>query len=131
MSAAKVDPDGIMETLDGKAGPPEVVTSADVADPEKLARRLQQAYSDIAELKRRYNPKVVYHWDRVVDDTTTTKFRFEHGLGRINWYIVRWKTTSGSGTPPYLDEHGDTDADALVLISGNAGTVSIRIEGAG
>lgn len=130
MSAAYTDGSTVTQ-LDGKAAPDLVVTAEDVKDSEKLARMLQGALKDLAELKRRWNPRVMYFRDLAVTATTTTIIRLEHGFGgRVNWEIVRWDANVAA-TAPRIDEDSSTDANALCLVSGVAGTVTIRVEAAG
>lgn len=131
MPAAIVQSDGLVRQLDTRAGEPIVVTSEDVKDPEKLARLLQQALRENAELRRRYAPRVLYFRDQAVTATTTTPIRLTHNFnGKVNWSVVRWGG-SAAGSSYGLDEHADTDANTLVLVSGVAGTATIRVEEAG
>lgn len=130
MSTAIVN-DGRVRQLDARADTPVVVTAADVTDAEKLSRMLQQALRDVEDMKRRWNPRVVYFQDLAVTATTTTVIRLEHGFGgRVNWEVSRWDA-SVAGTGVRIEEHADTDNGALCLVSGAAGTVTIRVEEAG
>lgn len=126
MSAALVASDGLVRQLDTRAGEPIVVTSQDVKDPEKLARLLQQALRENAEFRRRWTPRELYFRDQVVDGTGTTKYRLTHGFnGRVTYEAVY------ASDYPRLKIHADTDANTLVLVSGTACTVDIRVREAG
>lgn len=131
MSSAKYA-SGRMTQLDGKATADEVVTVEDVKDAEKLARRLQKAYADIAELKRRWNPRRIYFYDVAVDNTGTTQYQFAHNFSsRVNWWAVDWQSTVVAGNQCTLERHSATTDNTLVLVSGIAGTVSLCVEEAG
>lgn len=131
MSAAYFDVDGNVVQLDGKASPDEVATAADVADPEKLARMVTALRRDVAELKRRWNPRKTYFRDQVVTASTTTKIRLEHGFGgRVNFWPCDWKPTV-AGTEARIERHGDSDDNTLVVVSNAAGTVTVLVEAAG
>lgn len=131
MSAAIVESTGVIRQLDTRAGEQIVVTSEDVKDAEKLARMLQQALRENAELRRRYTPRELYFRDQPVTATTTTKIRLTHNFGgKVNWAVVRWDG-SAAGSSYGIDEHADTDANVLVLVSSVAGTATIRVWEAG
>jgi hypothetical protein len=131
VSTAVVESDGEVRQLDGKAGTPIVVTAEDVQDPAKLARMLQTAMRELAELRRRYNPRVTYLRDVAVTNTGAVLYRFAHGFGgRVNWYVAQWDPAS-VGTEVRLDQHADTDANTLVLVSGASGRVTVKVEEAG
>jgi hypothetical protein len=131
VSAAYVDSFGDVVKLDGRADVPINVTADDVQDADKLARMLQTALREIAMLRRRWNPDVLFFRDRTVDATAATKYRLAHQFaGRVNWYVAKWDPTV-AGTEVRLDEHADTDENTLVLVSAAAGVVTIKVEAAG
>ena len=131
MSAAIVENDGSVRQLDTRAGEQINVTSEDVKDVEKLARLLQQALRENAELRRRWAPRELYFRDQAVTATTTTKIRLTHNFGgKVNWTVARWDG-SAAGASYGIDEHADTDANTLVLVSSVAGTATIRVWEAG
>lgn len=129
MTAARIDASGKVYRLDGSILPRAAVTPADVQEPAKLARLVAEAHRAAAEANARANPRRIDHEDVAVDNTGTTKYRFEHGFGgRVRWWVVGW---SGASAGPQLIEDGDTGNDTLVLVSKVAGTVTVRIEEAG
>lgn len=131
MPAAIVHNDGVIRQLDTRAGEPIVVTSDDVKDMEKLARLLQQALRENAEIRRRWAPRELFFRDQAVTATTTTKIRLTHNFnGKVNWAVVRWDG-SAAGSSFGIDEHADTDANTLVLVSSVAGTATVRVWEAG
>lgn len=131
MSAAWIDEDGNVKQLDSKAVPPETLTASDVGDLERLARTINAVREELAEIKRRWSPRVTYFRDQAVTATTTTVIRLEHGFGgRVNWEVAHW-APSVAGTEVRLGQHAETDADTLCLASGAAGTVTVRVEEAG
>ncbi len=131
MSAAIVESDGSIRQLDARAGEPINVTSDDVKDAEKLARLLQQSLRENAELRRRWAPREIYFRDQAVTSTTTTKIRLTHNFnGKVNWKVVRWDG-SAAGSSYGIDEHAETDANTLVIVSSVAGTATIHVWEAG
>lgn len=131
VSAAIIERSGEVRQLDTRAGEQINVTSEDVKDPEKLARLLQQALRENAENRRRWAPRELYFRDQAVTATTATKIRLSHGFdGKVNWTVVRWDG-SAAGSSYGIDEHADTDANTLVLVSSVAGTATIRVWEAG
>jgi hypothetical protein len=131
MPSAIVQSDGLVRQLDARAGEPIVVTSEDVKDAEKLARLLQQALRENAELRRRWAPRELYFRDQAVTATTATKIRLTHNFnGKVNWAVVRWDGNA-AGSSYGIDEHADTDANTLVIVSSVAGTATIRVWEAG
>ena len=119
--------------LDGRAPSNIVVTSKDVQDPERLARMVQELAREVVHLKRTWTPSRMYFRDRTVTATNTTKILFHHGFGgRVNWWVARWDSLPAAAGAPYgLDEHADSDANTLVLVSSVAGVVTICVEAAG
>lgn len=131
MPAALVASDGIVRQLDTRAGEQINVTAKDVEDPKNLARLLQQALRENAELRRRWAPRELYFRDQTLTTTVATKIRLTHGFrGLVNWAVVRWDASS-PGAAPALDQHADTDENTLVLVSTVAGTATIRVWEAG
>lgn len=131
MSAAYATNSGQVVQLDAKSSPEEVLTPEDAADPEKLSKLLMRALKDIADLKRRWNPRVMYFRDIAVTATATTKVNFEHGFaGRVNWAVYKWDANV-AGTPASVEEDPSTDANTLVLVSGAAGIITLRVEESG
>lgn len=129
MSAAIVENTGTVRQLDARAGEQINVTSADVKDAEKLARLLQQALRENAELRRRWAPRELYFRDQALPASGSV--RLTHNFrGLVNWAVVRWSPTA-AGAMPVLAQTNGTDADALVLTSGAAGTATIRVWEAG
>ena len=119
---------GDVRQLDGPSEPDEQVLPADVQDGERMSRLMMRVLRDLAGLRRRWWPMRIDVEDRAVDGTGATKYRFPHGLGgRVRWWPVQW---AGSG-PCALSQHADTDDKTLVLVSYEAGTVTLRIEAAG
>lgn len=129
--SAKVKTDGTVQQLDRKADPDEQVTEAQVKDAKTLARLLMNALKDVAAIKRRWWPRFLDFEDHVFDGSGTTRHRFPHYFrGRVRWYVVDWKSMAG-GQDYILEKHADTDENALVLVSSEAGKATIRVEEAG
>lgn len=124
---------GPVRQLDGRAQPDEQVTEEQAKDPARIARLLMTILRDVATLKRRFWPRRVDHEDRSVDGSGTTLYRFPHNFGgRVRWWPVDW---SGAASGPLLVRYDDSDDgtnnDTLVLVSYEAGTLTLRIEEAG
>ena len=134
MSAAYITREGAVVQLDGRAGSQLVITAADVSDAEKLARLLQDALRDVAELKRRWKPRVRYFRDIALDATSSKQFPLEHGFnGRVNFEVAHW-VPALVGFAPQIEPDatpGAQTANRLVLISSVQGTATIRVEEAG
>ncbi len=127
--SALVLPNGKVHQLDSHAEPDEQVQQKDVAEAPQLVRLLMRILRDVALMKRRWWPATIDHRDRVVDATGTALHRFPHGFGgRVNWWPVDW---TNAVTCPQLVRHASSDADTLVLVSYEAGTVTLRVEAAG
>jgi hypothetical protein len=125
MSGAVVNADGGVRQLDAKADAPIVITAEDAGDSEKLARLLQQALRDLAELRRRHVPKWLDFEDVAVG---TGAYEFPHGFrGRVRWWIVDWKPDSPTD-PIVIERSADSTADTLVLDSYCDGVVTVRVE---
>lgn len=128
MSAAIVESDGTVRQLDAKAGELVVVTADDVKDADKLARSLQDALRQLAELRREWRPRRLYFRNQSFDATGTTKYRLTHNFGgRVNYYFMP-ETTGG-----YVDvrRHSETDNNTLVLTSFWSSTATVLVEEAG
>jgi hypothetical protein len=130
MSTAKVDSDGLVTVLDGRAEPEDVVTEEDVKDTAKLARILARLLSSVAILRRRFAPRRI-DFEDVTVSTAGASVSLQHGFpGRVRWYVCGWQ--SAASTAPYLREDTDNSTDqVLVLLSYVAGTVCVRVEEAG
>lgn len=129
MSHAVIPPAGPPRQLDRQPEPDEQVTEYEVKDASKLARLFTRVLRDVAEIRRRWAPRVVDHRDVAVDATGSTVYRFPHGFGgRVNWWPVDFV---GGTYGAALIRHESTDNDTLCLVSNEAGTVTIRIEEAG
>jgi hypothetical protein len=138
VSAANVTSSGVISTLDGRAPSDIVITAKDVADPERLARMVQEQARKLAILERRWNPKRLDFVDYAVSGATD--IRLDHGFGgRVRWWIGQWRATSTAANYiPLLMESASTNDTTLVLsnlditgIGRFAGTVTIRVEAAG
>lgn len=120
---------GKVRQLDKLSRPDDQITEEQVKDPERLSRMMQDILRNIAKLQRRWSPRFAEHEDVQVDGTGTTKYRFAHRFGkRVRWWPVDWADATGGAQ---LVEHSDTDENTLVLVSYEAGTVTLRIEEAG
>lgn len=133
VSAAKVESDGAVTILDGRAEQDEAITAEDVKDAEKLARLLARALSSIAALKRAWVPRRVYFHDVSTSGTAgvPVSHHLEHGLGgRVNWWTVDWDLY-GDLEPILGRDDALTTDTTLVLTSYAAGTMTICVEAAG
>lgn len=129
MSAAKVTSGGVISTLDGRAPSDIVITAQDVADPERLARMVQEQARKLAVLERRWNPKTLDFEGYAV--TSGDTLRLEHGFGgRVRWWVIEWIPTT-PGDAALFDQDASTGSNVLALDVGNSGTVTIRVEAAG
>ncbi len=127
--SAVVLPSGLVRQLDSHAEPDEQVQQKDVTDAPQLVRLLMRILRDVTLVKRRWWPTTVDHRDRVVDATGIVQHRFPHGFGgRVNWWPVDW---TDAVTCPQLVRHAATDDNTLVLVSYEAGTITLRVEAAG
>lgn len=98
-------------------------TAEDVADPEKLARFVQELRAKSATTDKRRQ----VDFEDLAVSTGGAQVRLAHGLGaRVRWWIVDW---SSSGTAaPVLRKSSDSDEDTLILESYVAGTATVRVE---
>lgn len=114
-------------SLDARAQPEEVVADTDVSEVPKLTRLLTRILRDVADLKRRFAPRVHTYINLDVDNTGTTVYRLAHRFGGpVAWSPVEWVTSSAAG--PSLEEHASGDKDTLAIVSHVAGRVAIRVE---
>lgn len=103
----------------------EVVTVEEVSDPPTLARGLTNLVQLVEELARDRLPQRIDFEDIAV---TSVAVRLEHRFGcRVRWHLVDWVPTS-TGTAPIFEKTNATTSDVLVLLSGAAGTATIRVE---
>lgn len=131
MPAAVVRSTGVMRQLDRRAGATQQLTADDVTDAQRLAREVNELRGKAAEQDRRHDPMWIDFEDVAVDATATTKYRLPHKFGgRVRWWVVDW-TPAVTGDVAAIGKHADTDSNTLVLVSGNAGTATIRVEKAG
>ncbi len=130
MSAARIEADGRVKILDGKAEPDAVVTESDAKDPAKLARLLARLLKDIATVRRRFTAKRI-DFEDVAVSTAGATVSLQHNLnGRVRWWLAGWQS-SGTTAPILKESATATTAQTLVLMSYVAGTATIRVEGAG
>lgn len=128
ITAAVVDRAQRVRSLVQPKGTDRQVTEAQVQDPQTLARLLQGALRDIAELSRRPCPRRIDFEDVEVNGDGVTLYYFPHGFaGRVRWWAVDYV-----GGPALLHRSEDaTTDDTLALLSEIAGTVTIRVEEVG
>ena len=129
MSTAVVDNDGIVRQLDARADAPVVLSAEDVQDADKLARLLNDARREIADLRRRWEPRRLIFQDRAV--TAGADLRLEHGFGGNVLYTVEAWVAGTPGDAPVFEVSDDTDGNALVLEVGNSGTATILVKESG
>ena len=126
---ARVSNDGKVTTLGPKASPDDVVTTEDVKDETKLARLLGKVLADVSMLRARWYPRKIDYEDVVV--TAGLETSFQHNFnGRVRWWVVGWRST-GAGSATQFENQSISDANTLVLYSGESGIATIRIEEAG
>lgn len=135
VSHAVVDSDGNVVQLDAKPRQEPRITSADVQDPETLARLLQSLREDVRELQRAHSPDVVEF--RAVSVTAGSYVRLSHGLrtANVNVYVVRWvpASTASNWECHLLLDASQSDENVAVLLASSVttGTATVRIERAG
>jgi len=128
--SAIIDKNGDVRQLDRQGEPPERITPEQWQDVSRMTRLLTDMLRQVVVFQRRFWPLRIDYEDRTVDATGTTLYRFPHGFGgRVRWWVVDW--TGGGGFPPDLARHSSSNDDTLVLVSGVAGTMTLRIEEAG
>lgn len=129
MSSAIVPKSAKARQLDRPSEPDEQFTEEQAKDPERLSRTIVQLLRDVASLKRRFVPRRVDFEDIEVDATGTTIYRFVHRFGgRVRWWVVDWNSSSAG---PALAKDASSDENTLKLVSGVAGTLTLRVEEAG
>lgn len=128
--AAAISSAGIVRRLDGRASATERLTAEHVADPERLARAVNELREQTASQANRHQPRSLDFEDLIVDASGTKLFRLKHGFGgRVRWYVVDWD--GGAAGPAQLDRGAGGDENTLVLVSFTAGTATVRVEEAG
>jgi hypothetical protein len=124
---------GSPRRLDRPAEPSENITEEDLKQPAKVVDLFLRLLRDVATLLRRWWPRRIDYEDFFVD-SGGAEYRFPHGFDtRVRWWPVDWKPDV-SGTPHQIervDGTGKTDNKTLVLKSGAAGVVTLRVEEAG
>lgn len=129
MTAARIESDGRVVPLDGKAEPAEVVTEEDAKDPGKVSRLLARLLKENATLRRQYTPKQIDFVDVAVS-TAGASVSLQHTFNtRVRWWLVGWRS-AGTTAPILKEDTTNTTATTLVLLSYVAGTACIRIEAA-
>lgn len=129
MSHARFE-NGRMVQLDRKAEPRQAVTVADVQDPERLARLLNELRDGVDAERSRFKPRKIDFVDIPVDNSGDSTVRLAHHFGgRVWWYVIAWK---GASFSPFLVGPSTLSTDnVLVLGSLVTGTATIRVEEAG
>lgn len=102
MTAARVEQDGKVKALDGKAEPDEVISEDDAKEPAKVAKLFVRILKDIAALKRRFVAKRVDFEDVVVGGDGTVTQLAHNFAGRVRWSVVGWQTSSAPTTDDQL-----------------------------
>lgn len=127
--SAIVKLDGTVRQLGGRAEPDEIVEAEDATDVDRLTRLLTRVLKKLAELGRAKAPTFLDFEDVAIDGTGTTLYRFVHNFGtRVRWWAVDW---SGATEAVRLVRQASSDANVLVLVSYEAGTVTLRVEAVG
>lgn len=130
MSSARIASDGAVTVLDGRSEPDEIISTPDIEDPVKLARRLAVMSKDIAGLRREWRPSLLDFEDTPVS-TAGAAVQLQHSFGgRVRWWVVDWECASNAA-PILRKDDSSTTSDTLVLKSYVAGTATIRVESAG
>ncbi len=128
MSAARIASDGKVTRLGSRAGAPDVTTEDDVKDPAMLAKLLGRMRADLADLKRRYEPRRLDFEDQPMLSGVGNTISLAHGFGgRVRFWLL--DSTSQGGA--WLN--AATTKDTLVLdVAGTSdGTCTVRVEEAG
>jgi len=126
-AAAIVDANGKLRMLVDPAEPNVEVTEDQVRDVPTLARMLAFVMRKLALHERRPCPRRIDHEDVVVNGDGVTEYLFPHGFGgRVRWWVVDAITSAGA-----LSRSASTTDEVLVLVSGAAGTVTVRVEEVG
>lgn len=126
-TTAIADADGV-RSLTRAVEPPEEVTDTNVRDPRWMVRFAMRVLRDLAALRRRFAPRRIDFEDRVIG--TGTYEHFPHGFGgRVRWWVV---DVQGSFAELVrLDPDTESDENTLVLYSGQATLVTVRVEEVG
>lgn len=126
-AAAVVDANGKIRSLVETREPHVQVTEDQVRDTPTLARMMLSVLRTLADLLRRPCPRRIDHEDIVVNGDGVTQYILPHGFGgRVRWWVTDCVTSNGS-----LSRDAATTDDVLVLVSGAAGAVTVRIEEVG
>jgi len=133
MSTVVVPARGQIRRLDRPVEPSENVTEEDLKQPSKVVELFLRLLRNVATLLRRWWPRRIDYEDFVLD-SGGTEYRFPHGFkARVRWLVVDWLPDT-PGVPHQLERvagTGKTDDQTLVLASGAAGVVTLRVEEAG
>lgn len=128
--SASINSSGKVKQLDLKAEPTDIIHPDDAADPNKLARLLNDVLANVNRLRRKWAADFIDYEDVSVSTSGAT-VRLQHNFsGRVRWRVVDW-TDAATGAPDLRKDTTNTDANTLVLKSYVAGTVTIRVEPAG
>lgn len=127
-TAAIVRPEGPPRSLVSSREPDEEVTEEQLTEQGYAVRLFMRVLREIAALRRRFVPSRIDFEDRAVG--VGTYERFPHGFGgRVRWWVV----DKAGDEPELIRVEPDTlsDKNTLVLYSGVATTVTVRVEEAG
>ncbi len=125
--SARVDGQGTLHRLGGRAGAANVFTADSLEDRKATADTLTSLAEDVADVANRHVVDFL-DFEDLAADGAGGELVLTHGYGgRVRWYVVDWTSTLG-GVPPVLEKSSRTTEDVLVLTSNEAGTVSIRVE---
>ena len=119
---------GKTRQLDRKAGADEAVLESDVTDAPRLAKLLTRVVKGLAELQRVFRPRRTDFED--VDVPTGDYVSFPHGFGgRVRWWVVDVEGSFAELVRVSPDTF--SDENTLVLYSGQATRLTLRVEAAG
>jgi hypothetical protein len=129
VSAARIESDGKVRQLDGKAEPAEVFNEEDAKDSAKVARQMARLLREVAALRRQYVTRRI-DFEDVTVGSGGASVTLEHGFGgRVVWWVVDWADVGGV-SHNFAKSPATTD-NTLVLYSYISGTATIRVEAAG
>lgn len=130
LSTAVVPATGVLRQLDKPSSATERVAAKDVESAETLARILQELRDEVANLRRRWEPRAIVFED-IAAGTLGAKVTLPHNFGgRVRWTLVGWQS-SLTNAPVLREDTAATTSNVLVLESYTAGTATIRVEEAG
>lgn len=99
------------------------VSEADVTEPKKLAEVLRGILKQLSELSGKVGPEPL-EIEKVV--AGSGQVAFYHGFDcPVRYYVTHWSNASGG---PAFVWHASSTPKILVLTTGNAGRVILRIE---